>query len=116
MDAEGRAGVVGSEWAPAHRVAGMGDAAMGGMAVTKLREPGAMHLREHVARLYPGAEIVSIEAMGPDSGATAGATTKAAGYGLPVRVVVRDGGGGRELVWRVAAANEVGHARRAERA
>jgi hypothetical protein len=89
---------------------------MEGMAVTKMREPGAMELREQVRRLFPGAEIVSIAAMGPDSGATAGSTTKAAGYGVPVRMVVRDGGVQRELVWRVASANEFGHDRRADRA
>jgi hypothetical protein len=93
---------------------------------------GPPGLREHIARLYPGATIVAIEPLGPDAGATAdrargqqasgaGATTKAAGYGLPVRVTLRGGAarGGpstRQLVWRVATANDFGHDRRADRA
>lgn len=81
---------------------------------------GPPGLREHLARLYPGAVVVAIEPLGPDAGATAGSTTKAAGYGLPVRIALRDGGpdGGieRQLVWRVASANEFGHDRRADRA
>ena len=69
-----------------------------------------------MARLYPGATIETIEPLGPDVGATAGATTKAAGYGLPVRIVMTDRGVRRELVWRVASANEFGHDRRSDRA
>jgi len=76
----------------------------------------AKHLREHVARLYPGAKVMSIEPLGPDTGATSGIATKAAGYGLPVRMTIEDGDGRRELVWRVASANEFGHDRRADRA
>jgi hypothetical protein len=72
----------------------------------------AKHLREHVARLYPGAKVMSIEPLGPDTGATSGIATKAAGYGLPVRMTIEDGDGRRELVWRVASANEFGHDRR----
>lgn len=87
------------------------------MAATKLYEPIASgQLRELVGRLFPGASVVAIEPMGPDAGATAGSTTKAAGYGVPVRIVVRDGDVKRELVWRVASANEFGHERRADRA
>ncbi len=83
---------------------------------------GPPGLREHLARLYPGATIVAIEPLGPDAGATAGrkngdaSTTKAAGYGLPVRIELRDGDATRQLVWRVASANEFGHDRRADRA
>jgi hypothetical protein len=77
---------------------------------------GPPGLRAHLARLYPGATITEIEPLGPDGGATAGATTKAAGYGLPVRIALRDGGVERELVWRLASANEFGHDRRADRA
>src|SRR4051812_18724375 len=98
-------------------MAGTCDARIAGMAVTKLYEPVAPgKLREMVARLFPGASVVAIEPMGPDAGATAGSTTKAAGYGVPVRIVVRDGEVRRELVWRVASANEFGHERRADRA
>ncbi|HET7503506.1 MAG TPA: phosphotransferase [Kofleriaceae bacterium] len=76
----------------------------------------APRLRDHVQRLYPGAEVVSVEPLGPDGGATAGSTTKAQGYGLPMRIVVSAGGVERELVWRVASANPYGHDRRADRA
>jgi hypothetical protein len=86
------------------------------MAANELDVPGTRYLRDHVLRLYPGARVVSIEPLGPDGGATAGATTKAAGYGLPVRIVVSDGGVRRELVWRVASANDYGHDRRSDRA
>jgi hypothetical protein len=74
-------------------------------------------LREHLARLYPGHRVVAIEPLDPDTGATSGATHKAAGYGMPVRVqLVDDRGGSLELVWRIASANEFGHDRRADRA
>jgi hypothetical protein len=83
----------------------------------ELHDPAmAAHLREHVARLYPGAQVVAIEPLGPDAGATKDATTKAAGYGRPVRIALSEGGGRRELVWRVATANAFGHDRRADRA
>src|SRR5215813_15303701 len=76
----------------------------------------AEQLRAHVSRMYPRAEVVAIEALGPDTGARAGATTKAAGYGLPVRIALADDGEERELVWREEWANEFGHDRRADRA
>jgi Phosphotransferase enzyme family len=81
---------------------------------------GPAGLRDHLARLFPGATVVAIEPLGPDAGATtggtAGSTSKAAGYGLPMRIVLRDGSVLRELVWRVASANDFGHDRRADRA
>jgi aminoglycoside phosphotransferase (APT) family kinase protein len=110
---DGRDGVDGTDDA----MSGTGNALRWGMAVTKLHEPVAeRRLRDHVMRLFPGARIESIEALGPDSGATAGSTTKAAGYGVPVRIVVSDREGRHELVWRVASANEFGHDRRSDRA
>jgi hypothetical protein len=72
-------------------------------------------LRAHLARLYPGHAVVAIEPLAPDTGATAGATTKAAGYGLPVRVVLSRRGETLEIVWRVASADEFGHDRRSDR-
>ena len=55
-------------------------------------------------------------ALAPDSGAAEG-VMKAAGYGLPVRLVLADRSGKRrELVWHTASANEHGHDRRADRA
>jgi hypothetical protein len=81
---------------------------------------GPAGLRDHLARLFPGATVVAIEPLGPDAGATAGGTTgstsKAAGYGLPMRIVLQDGSVLRELVWRVASVNDFGHDRRADRA
>ena len=73
-------------------------------------------LREHLARLYPDHEIAAVEPLAPDTGATRGSTTKVAGYGQPVRIVLTRGGEVRELVWRVATANEFGHDRRSDRA
>jgi len=74
------------------------------------------NLRAHFARLFPGEEVVAIEPLAPDTGARADATEKAAGYGLPVRVVLARGTERRELVWRTASANAFGHDRRADRA
>ena len=75
-------------------------------------------LREHVEGLCPGYRVVSIEPLAPDTGATRGSsTTKVAGYGRPVRIVLADARGGRrELVWRIPSANEFGHDRRSDRA
>lgn len=78
-------------------------------------------LKLHLQRLYPGHEIVAIEPLAPDTGATAsgtaGATRKAAGYGLPARIrLVAPGGAELQLVWHVASSNEFGHDRRADRA
>ncbi len=104
--------------ANAHGLRGTGDARLVSMENESSGPPG---LREHLARLYPGATVMAIEPLGPDAGAAASgkngdSTTKAAGYGLPVRIELRDGGATRQLVWRVASANEFGHDRRADRA
>ena len=73
-------------------------------------------IRRHFERLYPDCQIVAIEQLAPDSGATAAATEKRAGYGVPVRVSLADARGQRrELVWRTASANEFGHDRRSDR-
>ena len=67
-------------------------------------------------RLCPGDQIVAIKPLAPDSGATAAATEKVGGYGVPVRVsLVNASGQRRELVWRTASANELGHDRRSDR-
>jgi hypothetical protein len=74
-------------------------------------------LREHLGRLYPGRRVISIEPLGPDTGATQASTTKAAGYGKPVRVILAgDGGEKLQVVWRIATPNPFGHDRRADRA
>lgn len=72
-------------------------------------------LREHLARLYPGYQVIAIDSLSPDSGA--GSTKKVAGYGKPVRVTLAgDHGDRREVVWRTASSDEFGHDRRADRA
>ncbi len=80
--------------------------------------PGSTpQLRAHLARLFPDLQLVSIEPLAPDTGATAQSTQKAAGYGLPRRLVLTDPRGQRvDLVWRTASANEFGHDRLADRA
>jgi hypothetical protein len=67
--------------------------------------------------MYPGWRIAELEPLAADSGATRGATEKAIGYGLPMRIrLVDEAGDERMLVWRVSSANEFGHDRRADRA
>ncbi len=73
-------------------------------------------LRDHVERLFPGAKLLAIQPLAPDTGATSSATAKAAGYGEPVRLLVDDNGRRRDLVWRVSSANQFGHDRRSDRA
>ena len=87
------------------------------MATARKPDPGFDQLRDYLARLYPGRRVIAIEPLAPDGGATASSTTKVAGYGRPVRVVLADDHGGTlELVWRTASPNEFGHDRRADRA
>lgn len=74
-------------------------------------------LCEHLARLYPDRRVVEIASLAPDTGATSSSTTKAAGYGRPVRVTLAGPAGDPlQLVWRMATANEFGHDRRSDRA
>ena len=71
-------------------------------------------------RLFPGARVVSVKPMRPDEAASdeaAGDTLKAAGYGFPVRISLRErDGSSRSIVWHIAAANDFGHDRRSDRA
>ncbi|HWU86738.1 MAG TPA: phosphotransferase [Kofleriaceae bacterium] len=58
---------------------------------------------------------MACEPLAPDTGAGQ-ATTKAAGYGRPMRIVLEgDGGEVREIVWHVAGGDEFGHERRSDR-
>jgi aminoglycoside phosphotransferase (APT) family kinase protein len=70
-------------------------------------------LAARVEALLPGRRVTAFEPLAPDTGATAGATAKAAGYGQPLRVRLDDGSA---VVWRTAGANDFGHDRRADRA
>ena len=70
----------------------------------------APRIQEHVARLFPGWRLVSIEPLGADK-------DKAIGYGVPARLRLVDTANTEHtLVWRVGAANELGHDRRSDRA
>ena len=73
---------------------------------------------EALARsLFPGAAVERVEPLDPDAAAVRGEEgEKALGYGRPLRVTLRDAAGGtRVLVFRIQAANEFGHDRRADR-
>lgn len=73
-------------------------------------------IRELVQRRYPGATILASERLGDDE-RPADATTKGTGYGVPVRVVLRDGDGVEHaVVFHTARADDFGHDRRADRA
>jgi len=85
--------------------------------VASLDDPMTLALRERLRVLFPTMRLEAVEALAPDSGATADATLKAEGYGKPVRLrLAGDSGQHVELVWRVAGANEFGHDRRSDRA
>ncbi|GEJ55993.1 aminoglycoside phosphotransferase family protein [Anaeromyxobacter diazotrophicus] len=72
-------------------------------------------MRSVVERLSPGAEIVGCEPLGSSGGG--GATEKCAGYGLPLRILLRTASGEPDaLVFRTASADVFGHDRRADRA
>ncbi len=74
-------------------------------------------LRRHLTRQYPASRVVSTRRLAPDSGSDRGSTAKAAGYGLPVHLVLQHPDGQQlDLVWRLASANELGHDRRSDRA
>lgn len=73
-------------------------------------------LRALVTRLFPGATIDEIRALGVDE-APSDATRKGTGYGVPMRVALHDAGGQpRALVFHTARADDFGHDRRADRA
>lgn len=73
-------------------------------------------IRDLIARRFPGSTVVECRALGDDE-APSDATTKGAGYGVPVHVVLRDAGGAeRALVLHTARADDFGHDRRADRA
>lgn len=68
-----------------------------------------------VESVLPGARIVAVNALGVDTG-SASSTSKAAGYGAPLRIDVEVSGAPRRLVLHTATSNRFGHDRRADRA
>jgi hypothetical protein len=67
-----------------------------------------------VGRLWPGARVRSVTALGTD--VESGETEKGAGYGHPVRIRVEHQGATRDYVFHTQTANDFGHDRRADRA
>jgi hypothetical protein len=68
-----------------------------------------------VEAVLPGARVTRVTALGADAGA-ASSTSKAAGYGAPLRLDVELDGARRSLVLHTATSNRFGHDRRADRA
>lgn len=74
-------------------------------------------LRHIVGRALPGARVLRATVLGTDDGAaTRDETSKAMGYGSPVRLEVEHEGRARSLVLHGCSANAFGHDRRADRA
>ncbi len=72
--------------------------------------------RAYVHEQFPDASIERIEPLGPDVSGGDEAGHKAIGYGVPIRVVLGDAGGTRQLVLHAASKDRYGHDRRADRA
>jgi hypothetical protein len=73
-------------------------------------------IRQLAERRFPGATVVSCERLGDDE-RPGDATTKGSGYGIPVKVVLREPDGGEHaVVFHTARADDFGHDRRADRA
>jgi aminoglycoside phosphotransferase (APT) family kinase protein len=76
---------------------------------------GPPGLAEALARIFPGCELLGVDPVGEDT--RAGATRKACGYALPLRLCIRTRSGeNRCLVFRTAVPDRFGHDRRADRA
>ncbi len=74
-------------------------------------------LREHLARMRPDAAIEQIAPLEPDITREQEGTAKSIGYGVPVRVTLRNPDGSRSnLVFHTAGANDFDHDRRSDRA
>lgn len=73
-------------------------------------------LGDFIRRRFPGATIVSRDRLGDDE-QPGDATTKGAGYGVPVKLVLREASGReRAVVVHTARSDDFGHDRRADRA
>ena len=77
-------------------------------------------LEELIAELFPGSLITGVEPLAADAARGEGDdddTLKTGGYGVPVRITLRERDGrDRMVVWHTATASEFGHDRRADRA
>lgn len=74
-------------------------------------------LAEVVARALPGATLLDVQPFAADQAEEEEATVKAAGYGAPLKLHVRDvEGRERRLVFHTASPDVFGHDRRADRA
>lgn len=70
-----------------------------------------------VARAMPGATLLDVQPFATDEAGEEEGTVKAAGYGAPLKLRVRDGAGReRRLVFHTASPDVFGHDRRADRA
>ena len=75
-----------------------------------------MGFEELIKARFPDATILSCDRLGDDERA-GDATTKGSGYGIPIRIRLRDADGReRGLVFHTARADDFGHDRRADRA
>jgi hypothetical protein len=73
-------------------------------------------IRDLIRRRFPTSTIVSCERLGDDE-RPGDATTKGSGYGVPIRVGLRDADGReRAVVLHTQRADDFGHDRRADRA
>jgi hypothetical protein len=68
-----------------------------------------------IHRAVTGARVCRVTALAPDSTATDD-TSKAAGYGAPMRIDVQSQGASRSFVLHTALSNAFGHDRRSDRA
>ncbi len=74
-------------------------------------------LAEVVARVLPGATLLNVRPFATDAAGEEEATIKAAGYGAPLQLRIRDAWGReRHLVFHTASPDVFGHDRRADRA
>jgi thiamine kinase-like enzyme len=77
-------------------------------------EPALVHL---VERAIPGARVLRARTFGTDDASVGEqVTTKAAGYGIPIRIDIEVDGETRRVVLHGSSANQFGHDRRADRA
>ncbi|MDI3281948.1 aminoglycoside phosphotransferase family protein [Polyangium sp. 15x6] len=86
--------------------------------MTRARPPEIEdEIHELVAGVMPGAAVLRVSRLGPDEDDDGGATGKAIGYGVPLRIRVRRPDGAEsDLCLHTAGPDEFGHDRRADRA